>query len=722
MADFTDEVLDEYGALVSGSARPETEEEKEAAAELKERRDAWLANEAARLGYKSGNVLDKALMKALRKREKKLDKGKKPESKNDAKKKKISSHDGTAASKENDEVDDTTDFARLREDLEEHMRKTLGFPDKNLGRGHFHVNTPELLAKHLEATGGKWMLRFPPEPNGFLHIGHAKAMSVNFGTAGANGGNCYLRFDDTNPGAEKQEYIDAIIENVHWMGYTPFKVTYTSDYFDELFVLACELIRRGKAYVCLMKPDDVKAQREALRIYHSTVANDASVEFPVEALKDEGRDRSPEENLELFLKMKEGRFDEGEATLRMKGDFHSKNPNMWDHMAYRIMYKAHHRTGDKWCIFPTYDFSHCLVDSIENITHSLCTLEFETRQSPEGSYHWLLWALDLYHPMTWESSRCSIAGNVMSKRRLHRLVDEKKVIGWDDPRLLTLAGLRRRGYTPSAIRNFCTSLGVARTSNEVCVSFNLLEWCIRTELDKNAPRRLAVIDPIKVEIINFDDPAMEAPMKVTVPNHPGKGREDMGSREVPLTKTIFIPGEKFRLDMVKGYKGMVPGSSKNLSVKLLNARIITYKSHEMDEASGRVKLVKVELEPSDAPYKGMNTIAWVPENAFPVESRLYGRLFKDCEVDGVEVNAEKAAKEKNVDFMELFNEDSLQTESILVEPGIKNELEVKGLNVPRFQFITLGYFCPDMVDSTTEKPVFNLIVSLKEDKTKANIK
>ncbi|GBG34893.1 Glutamine--tRNA ligase [Hondaea fermentalgiana] len=718
MAGVDDAAVDVYASLAAGSRRPTTDEEVAAAAELKARRDAWLKEEAAKRGYETPGALEKVLTKALRKREKQDNKKKKPQA---PAPQKAAKPDQAVAKKEEETNEDDSGDGGVP--LEETMRRILGAPKDNHGRGDYFVNSDEILQRHLETTGGKYRLRFPPEPNGYLHIGHAKAMSVNFGTAEANGGDCYLRFDDTNPEAEKQEYIDAIVDNVRWMGYTPFRITYTSDYFEDLYALACELIRRGKAYVCLLPAERVTAQRNALRTYHNEVAQNPDLPFPKDETFDEGRDvRSAEENLALFQKMREGRFGEGEATLRLKGDFMSKNPNMWDHMAYRVMFKEHHRTGDKWCIYPTYDFSHCLVDSIENVTHSLCTLEFETRQASDSSYHWLLDALGMFHPKTWESSRCSISCNVMSKRRLQRLVMEGHVNGWDDPRLLTLAGIRRRGYTSTAVRAFCRGLGVARSSNEVCVPVERLENAIRMELDTHAPRRFAVLEPVELVITNFEE--ADAPAQVTVPNHPAKGREDMGTREVPFTSSVYIPGEKFRLDMVKGYKGMVPGSAKNQSIKLLNARVVTYESHETDSATGAVKRVMVRLEPADTPYKGMPTIAWVPNSAARVEGRMYAKLFKDCDVDGVEVNAEKAAKEKGVDFIELFNPDSVRVTELMVEPGVVEELAAamdKG-DLVRYQFITLGYFCADAKDSTRECPVFNLIVSLKEDKSKANVK
>uniref|UniRef100_A0A7S2W3W0 glutamine--tRNA ligase n=1 Tax=Mucochytrium quahogii TaxID=96639 RepID=A0A7S2W3W0_9STRA len=702
-----EDLLAEYMSYSTDGKRPENPEE---AAEQKlksEAKSKFVELHFKERGFTSGAQLKKKLDKLAKKAggaTSKSSKPNKPKAPKDAKKK----IDKQEAEEE------LFDQAKL----DEQMRKILGDPSTNKGRGFYYVNSEETLAKHLKETGGKWQTRFPPEPNGYLHIGHAKAMSINFGIAKANDGNCYMRFDDTNPDAEKQEYIDGILENVAWLGHKPFKTTYTSDYFEQLYELARELIRRGKAYVCFLTGEQVKAQRKALEDWFKAKKkaedenNSVQVPFPEKETYDEGRVRSPEDNLKLFENMKQGRYAEGEATLRMKGDFTAPNPNMWDHMAYRIMYKSHPRTGNKWCIYPTYDYSHCLVDSIENITHSLCTLEFETRQAPNASYHWLLDALDMYHPKTWESSRCSISYNVMSKRRLQKLIQDKLVSGWDDPRLLTLAGLRRRGYTPSSVNAFCTRIGIARSSNEVCVKYGVLQACLRSELDHDAMRRLAVMSPLKIVITNFSQATKTS---FLVPNHPAKGREDCGNRQVDLTEVIYIPSEKFRTELIKGFKGMVPNTPQNNSIRLMNAVVVTYESHTVDE-EGKVSevRVKLELDPEYKTPKGISVVTWVPSTAVKAEARIYDRLFVGCEIDGAEVHAEKAAKEQNVDFVELLNKDSLHVEEILIEPSILSEL---GKNL-RWQFITVGYFCEDL-DSTAEHPIFNLTVSLKEDKGKA---
>ncbi|GFP85363.1 glutamine--tRNA ligase [Phtheirospermum japonicum] len=365
-------------------------------------------------------------------------------------------------------------------------------------------NSKEVLEKHLKVTGGKVFTRFPPEPNGYLHIGHAKAMFVDFGLAKERGGCCYLRYDDTNPEAEKKEYIDHIEEIVGWMGWEPFKITYSSDYFQELYDLAVELIQRGHAYVDHQTPDEIKEYRE-------------------KKMNSPWRDRPIEESLKLFDDMKNGLIEEGKATLRMKQDMQSDNFNMYDLIAYRIKFTRHPHAGDKWCIYPSYDYTHCIVDSLENITHSLCTLEFETRRA---SYYWLLDALGLYQPYVWEYSRLNISNTVMSKRKLNRLVTEKWVDGWDDPRLMTLAGLRRRGVTATSINAFVRGIGITRSDSSL-IRLDRLEYHIREELNKTASRAMVVLNPIKV----------------------------------PFSKVVYIEKSDFRMKDSKDYYGLAPGKS-----------------------------------------------------------------------------------------------------------------------------------------------------------------
>lgn len=349
--------------------------------------------------------------------------------------------------------------------------------DCNIG-----ANSEKHIKEHLAFTGGKIVTRFPPEPNGYLHIGHAKAIRFNFTVAAENGGITYLRYDDTNPCKENHEFIDHIQKSVSWLGYKPWKITHSSDYFQELYDIAVKLIKDGKAYVCHQTADEIKLYRNEKR-------------------NSPYRDRSVEENLALFEQMREGRFEEGKATLRVKMDMQHENPNMRDFIAYRIRFVDHPMTGDKWCIYPSYDYTHCLVDSIENITHSLCTLEFEIRRE---SYYQLLKDANVYKPYVWEYSRLNITNTVMSKRKIEKLVELGLVKSWKDPRLLTIEGLRKRGYSASMINDFCAHLGVARKGNENFTSHKLLEKFARTELDREAPRTFGVVNPVLLEIVNIE--------------------------------------------------------------------------------------------------------------------------------------------------------------------------------------------------------------------------
>ncbi|CAI0553132.1 unnamed protein product [Linum tenue] len=388
-------------------------------------------------------------------------------------------------------------------------------------------NSKEMLDKHLMVTGGKVYSRFPPEPNGYLHIGHAKAMFVSFGLARERDGCCYLRFDDTNPEAEKKEYIDHIQEIVSWLGWKPFKITYTSDYFQELYELAVELIRRGHAYVDHQTAEEIKEYRE----------------------------KKMNKSLRLFDEMKRGMIEEGKATLRMKQDMQSDNFNMYDLIAYRIKFTPHPHAGDKWCIYPSYDYAHCIVDSLENITHSLCTLEFETRRA---SYYWLLHSLDLYQPYVWEYSRLNVTNTVMSKRKLNFLVTNKHVDGWDDPRLMTLAGLRRRGVTSSAINTFVRGIGITRSDNSM-IRMDRLEYHIREELNKTAARAMVVLNPLKVVITNFDSASV---MDLEAKKWPDAQTEDSSAfYKVPFSNVVYIEQSDFRMKDSKDYYGLAPGKS-----------------------------------------------------------------------------------------------------------------------------------------------------------------
>ncbi|XP_042000609.1 glutamine--tRNA ligase, cytoplasmic-like [Salvia splendens] len=532
-------------------------------------------------------------------------------------------------------------------------------------------NSKEILDKHLKVTGGKVHTRFPPEPNGYLHIGHAKAMFVDFGLANERGGGCYLRFDDTNPEAEKKEYIDHIEEIVGWMGWEPFKITYTSDYFQELYELAVELIRRGHAYVDHQTPDEIKEYRE-------------------KKMNSPWRDRPIEESLKLFDDMKKGLLEEGKATLRMKQDMQSDNFNMYDLIAYRIKFTPHPHAGDKWCIYPSYDYAHCIVDSLENITHSLCTLEFETRRA---SYYWLLDALGLYQPYVWEYSRLNITNTVMSKRKLNRLVTEKWVDGWDDPRLMTLAGLRRRGVTSTSINAFVRGIGITRSDTSL-ICLNRLEYHIREELNKTAPRAMVVLNPLKVVITNMDAAVMDLDAKKW-PDAPA----DYASSfyKVPFSKVVYIEQSDFRLKDSKDYYGLAPGKS----VLLRYAFPIKCTEVVLGDDNETVHEIRAEYDPSKK-SKPKGVLHWVSEssagaNPLKVEVRLFDKLF----------NSENPA-ELDDWLSDLNPQSKVVIADAYAVPSIKNAAVGDS-----FQFERLGYFVVDP-DSSPEKLVFNRTVTLRD--------
>ena len=586
---------------------------------------------------------------------------------------------------------------------------------------NYAINSDEKLQEHLQSTNSKWRTRFPPEPNGYLHIGHAKAMHFDFGVAKKHGGETLLRFDDTNPDAEKQEYIDSILSSVEWLGHTPAKVTYSSDYFDKLHELAIELIKAGHAYVCHQTKDETAASRQLLQGFQLMCAKGGLVkkdtELP-EGAASPYRERSVEKNLDLFQQMTDGKLKEGECSLRMKGDLRSDITSMWDLAAYRIKFATHPHSGDKYCVYPTYDYTHCLVDSLEDITHSLCTLEFETRQAPNGPYYWLLDSLKMYKPVTWEFARCNITYNVMSKRKLNKLVTDGFVNGWDDPRLLTLEGLRRRGYTPSSVNKFCEELGVTRNDNVQQLS--KLEKCIREELEEEADRIFGVLDPIPVTITNH--PGTELP--VECPLHPKY--LDRGSRVIKLTKTVFIERSDFREVDDKNFYGLAPDKA----VRLLFGYNITCVGVEKDN-NGKITGLTATYDPDSLgtkPPKG--TLHWGSTEFINAEVRVYDKLFT-VEVPGVaEVDQGKVdggvtpvdvieVEDKEMDasgdlWLTQINPDSLVTHAnALVEPEL-----AACASVPlsrRFQLQRLGYFTVDK-DSASAKPVLNRIVTLKESK------
>ncbi|KAF3860630.1 hypothetical protein F7725_000885 [Dissostichus mawsoni] len=523
--------------------------------------------------------------------------------------------------------------------------------------------TMDLLKTHLEITGGQIRTRFPPEPNGILHIGHAKAINFNFGYAKANNGICFLRYDDTNPEKEEEKYFTAIREMVEWLGYEPHAVTHASDNFQELYDLAVDLIRRGHAYICHQKGEELKG--------HNAPASP-------------WRDRPTEESLVLFERMKKGLFSEGEATLRMKIVMED---GKMDPVAYRIKYTAHHRTGDKWCIYPTYDYTHCLCDSIENITHSLCTKEFQARRS---SYFWLCNALDVYCPVQWEYGRLNLTYTVVSKRKIIKLVETGVVSNWDDPRLFTLTALRRRGFPPEAINNFCARVGVtvAQTTTEP----HLLESCVRDVLNEQAPRVMAVLEPLKVTITNL---AENAKSDVRVPDFPAN--EARGSHTVPFTRMIFIEQSDFREVMEKGYKRLTPDQP----VGLRHAGYVISVQKIIKDAQGKVVELEVNCCSSDTAEKPKAFIHWVSQ-PLVCEVRLYERLF-------LHKYPEDPSEVPN-GFLTDINPLSLHTiSSALVDTSVKG---AKVLD--KFQFERVGYFSLDP-DSTADKLVFNRTVTLKED-------
>lgn len=533
-----------------------------------------------------------------------------------------------------------------------------------------YKNTPELLEKHQKVTGGKPYFRFPPEPNGFLHIGHAKSMNLNFGSAQAHGGKCYLRYDDTNPEAEEQIYIDAIVEMARWMGWKPDWVTFSSDYFDTLYEFAIRLIKDGKAYVDHSTPEQMKAQRENRE-------------------NSPWRDRSVEENLLLFDHMRQGRYAEGEATLRVKADMQSDNPNMRDFVAYRVKYVEHPHIKDKWCIYPSYDYTHCLIDSLEDIDYSLCTLEFETRRE---SYFWLLEQLDLWRPFVWEFSRLNVTGTLLSKRKINVLVKKGIVRGFDDPRLLTLAGLRRRGYTPEAINRFCDLVGITRSMNVIQIA--MLENTLREDLDERCQRRQLIVDPIKVVVDNW-----KGSKEVECPNHPRK--PELGSRVVTFTDTFYIDRSDFHAeDNNPKFYGVAPGPR---AVGLKYCGNIVCKGFQADEA-GRPTEVHVDID-FERTVKPKTNISWVSavENT-PVELRLYSALLKD---DRAAIDPE---------FLKFIDADSETIFHGFAEKGVERLNVFESIQAERF-----GYFVVD-TDTKPGALVMNRVLGLREDKEKAEVK
>ncbi|MBO1501187.1 glutamine--tRNA ligase [Serratia proteamaculans] len=517
--------------------------------------------------------------------------------------------------------------------------------------------------------------RFPPEPNGYLHIGHAKSICLNFGIARDYQGQCNLRFDDTNPVKEDIEFVESIKHDVEWLGFEwSGNVRYSSDYFDQLHNYAVELINKGLAYVDELSPEQIREYRGSL----TAPGKDSPY-----------RGRSVEENLALFEKMRNGEFAEGTACLRAKIDMASSFIVMRDPVLYRIKFAEHHQTGNKWCIYPMYDFTHCISDALEGITHSLCTLEF---QDNRRLYDWVLDNITIpCHPRQYEFSRLNLEYAIMSKRKLNQLVTENIVEGWDDPRMPTVSGLRRRGYTAASIREFCQRIGVTKQDNNV--EMMALEACIREDLNENAPRAMAVLDPVKVIIENLTT-GVEM---VTMPNHPNK--PEMGSREVPFSREIYIDRADFREEANKQYKRLVLGKE----VRLRNAYVIRAERIEKD-AEGEITTIFCSYDPetlSKDPADGRKVkgvIHWVSvEHALPAEIRLYDRLFS--------VPNPAAAE----DFLTTINPESLVVKHGFVEPSLAVAQPEKA-----YQFEREGYFCADSRDSSAEHLVFNRTVGLRD--------
>ena len=566
---------------------------------------------------------------------------------------------------------------KLKEDLKEGEEETESDKlSKLMARDmKSSLNPPELLKKHLEATGGKIITRFPPEPNGYLHLGHAKAMRFCFTSASKNGGHCYLRLDDTNPEKENEEFIESVKENVNWLGYKPWKVTFASDYLQELYDIAIKLIKKGLAYVDDLSKEQISEYREKKK------------DSPY-------RNRTVEENLKLFNMMKQGRFEEKQCCLRMKIDMQHPNPCMRDPVAYRIKYVPHPHAGSDWCIYPTYDFTHCLNDSLENITHSLCTLEFEIRRD---SYYWLLEAAEMYRPFVWEYSRLNVSHVVVSKRKLLQLVNSHAVTGWNDPRMPTIDGLRRRGYTPDAINNFVDRVGVTRRGNENIISISWLESSIRADLDTKAPRTMAVIDPLKVVLKNLDKET-----EIDTFLFP-KLKEKGGIRKVKLSKVIYIDKTDFQENEDKDFFGLTPKQE----VGLKYAGVIKVEEVKKD-AKGKVVELICTYSPESKKTKGR--IHWISEKDFvQAEVRLYGYLFLSD--DPFHANEEGVSH----DPMDDLNPNSLVTKmGALINKDICKDLK----KLDHFQFERIGYFVCDY-DTQIEKGryVFNLTVGLGDGKS-----
>ena len=529
-------------------------------------------------------------------------------------------------------------------------------------------------------NGGRIHTRFPPEPNGYLHIGHAKSICLNFGLAGEFGGLCNLRFDDTNPSKEDVEYVESIKEDVRWLGFDwGDREYFASDYFAQLYQFAIQLIKAGKAYVCDLNGEQIREYRGTL--------TEPGKNSPY-------RERSVEENLDLFERMKVGEFPDGARTLRAKIDMASPNLNMRDPVMYRILHATHHRTGDEWCVYPTYDFAHGQSDSIEGITHSLCTLEFEDHRP---LYDWFLEQLNIHHPQQIEFARLNLSYTALSKRKLLQLVQQGHVSGWDDPRMPTLAGFRRRGYTPEAIRTFCERIGVAKRNSTVDIA--MLEHCLREDLNKRAPRVMAVLRPLKVVIDNYPEGQVEELDAVNNPEDPS-----MGTRKVSISREIYIEQDDFREEPPKGFFRLSPGRE----VRLRYAYIVRCIGVVKDTETGEIKEIHCTYDPetksglSQSSRKVKATIHWLSAaHAVSAEVRLYDQLFTKEDPDDAP---------QGLDLTANLNSQSLERlTDCRVEPFLTNAKAGE-----RYQFERLGYFCMDSVDSSPGHLVFNRTVTLRD--------
>ena len=544
------------------------------------------------------------------------------------------------------------------------------------GRSNF---IRDIIIQDIKAgkNGGRVQTRFPPEPNGYLHIGHAKAICLNFGLAAEFDGKCNLRFDDTNPSKEETEYVDSIMQDVRWLGFEWDGLFYASDYFGQLYEWAIQLIKAGKAYVCDLSADEIREYRGTL--------TEPGRESPY-------RNRSIEENLDLFERMKKGEFPDGSRTLRAKIDMASPNLNMRDPVMYRILHMEHHRTGDGWCIYPMYDYAHGQSDSIEKVTHSICTLEFENNRP---LYNWFIEQLGIFPSRQFEFDRLNITYTLLSKRKLLALVQEGRVEGWDDPRMPTLCGMRRRGYTPQAIRSFCANTSVSKTNNTVELS--ALEYYVREDLNKRAPRVMAVLRPLRVVIDNYPEDLIEEMDAVNNPED-----QSMGTRQVPFSKVLYIEQDDFREDPPKGYFRLAPGRE----VRLRYGYLITCNSVVKD-ADGNVVELHCTYDPATRGgttpdgRKVKSTIHWVSAaHAVDADVRLYDTLFTKENPNELE---------EGQDFTANLNPTSLEVLSgCKVEPTLLDAASGR-----RYQFERLGYFCVDP-DSTSEKLVFNRTIGLRD--------